>query len=163
LATFDAFFPLKKILCMSHTWLFWSPSGKNFTQNSMHAWCRRKAIAKRMNIPLLVWKGLGYSNIGLVLDLNIPAASLHWVCSKFSYSLDPGYWVLFKNFHTSMILMYVWSKNDFCMARGRYKPAIEIGIRPVHSIYPRGWYCLHHSSLVSRFFDTSVNTRCKSK
>ncbi len=47
------------------------------------------------------------------------------------------------------------------MARGRYKPGIEIGMRPVHSIYPRGWYCLDHSSLVSRFVDTSVNTRCK--
>jgi hypothetical protein len=59
-----------------------------------------------MNIPPLVWKGLEYSNISVVLDLNIQAASLYWVCPKFSYLLNPGYWVLFKNFHTSMILMY---------------------------------------------------------
>ncbi len=56
-----------------------------FHPKLMHAWYRRKAIAKRMNIPLLVWKGLEYSNTGLVLNLNILAASSYWVCSKFSY------------------------------------------------------------------------------
>jgi hypothetical protein len=147
---------------MSHTSWFWSPSGKKFTQNLMHAWCRRKAIAKRMNIPLLVWMGIWifqywsgteseHTSCILVLGM-FKIFILAWSrvlgpLSKHSYQHDPD----------------VWSKTDFCMAPGTYKPHIEIGIRPVHSIYPRGWYCLNHSSLVSRFVDTSVNTRCKCK